>query len=130
MSRTHRLPVTVYYEDTDMGGIVYHANYLKFIERGRSAWVREMGVDQVALRDAGTVFVVRRITAEFLAPARLDDLLEVTTDIRTVSGARMTLDQSVRRGETPLFRAEVELVALLARTGRPARLPDALRRSV
>ncbi|MCB1395208.1 MAG: tol-pal system-associated acyl-CoA thioesterase [Rhodobacter sp.] len=122
---THSFPVTVYYEDTDMGGIVYHANYLKFIERARSDWVRVLGVDQNALRAAGTVFAVHRIEADFLAPARLDDRLVVTT--RAVEGgrARMVLDQQVRRGETLLFRARATLVAM-SLEGRPRRLPPEL----
>lgn len=124
---SHTFAVTVYYEDTDMGGIVYHANYLKFIERARSAWVRDRGVDQNALRDAGVAFAVRSIAADFLAPARLDDALTVSTEIRQVSGARLTLAQAVTRDDTPLFRAEVTLAALDMRTGRPARLPAKLR---
>jgi len=118
--------VQVHYEDTDMGGIVYHANFLKFIERGRSAWVREMGVDQNALRAAGTVFVVRRIAAEYLAPARLDDALDVGTETVRATGARLELEQSVRRGDALLFRATVVL-ACLTEAGRPARLPAAIR---
>ncbi|SHI89307.1 acyl-CoA thioester hydrolase [Palleronia salina] len=125
---THRFPVTVYYEDTDMGGIVYHANYLKFIERARSDWVRGLGVDQNALREAGVVFAVRRIEADFRAPARLDDRLEVTTELAESGRARLTLAQAVARGETVLFTARVELAALATASGRPVRLPAELRR--
>ena len=75
---THRFPLRVYYEDTDFGGIVYYANYLKFIERGRSEWVRDMGIDQVALkRDEGVVFAVRHIEADYHSPAHFDDELVV-----------------------------------------------------
>ena len=119
--------VTVYYEDTDMGGIVYHANYLKFIERARSAWVRGLGIDQVALRGEGTVFAVRRMEADFLAPARLDDVLEVFTDVVDSSGVRIRLNQEVRMGPKTLFRAMVELVAIDFKTGGVRRLPAALR---
>ena len=122
----HHYHVQVHYEDTDMGGIVHHANFLKFIERGRSAWVREMGVDQNALRAAGTVFVVRRIAAEYLAPARLDDTLDVGTETLSATGARLALAQSVRRDDALLFRADVVL-ACLTEAGRPARLPAAIR---
>ena len=123
----HTHPVTVYYEDTDMGGIVYHANYLKFIERGRSAWVREMGVDQNALRAEGIVFAVRHIEADFLAPARLDDALTVTTRLEAVRGARFEMAQEVTgAGGAVLFRARVTVVAITL-AGRPARLPAALR---
>ena len=76
---SHRFELTVYYEDTDMGGIVYYANYLKFIERARSTWVAQLGVDQLALQASGMVFAVRSIQAEYLAPARLGDQLEVVS---------------------------------------------------
>jgi acyl-CoA thioester hydrolase len=118
-------PVTVYYEDTDMGGIVYHANYLKFIERARSDWVRQLGVDQNALRAAGTVFAVHRIEAEFRAPARLDDRLSVTTRAIEPGRVRIALAQQVHRGDVLLFDARVTLVAM-SLDGRPRRLPPEL----
>jgi acyl-CoA thioester hydrolase len=123
---THRFPVRVFYEDTDMGGIVYHANFLKFIERARSAWVRDLGLDQNAMRAAGVIFVVRRIEADFLAPARFDDALEVVTDTVSVSAARLVMDQTVMRAGTALFRAVVTVVCL-GPTGAPVRLPSVLR---
>ncbi|WP_255415123.1 tol-pal system-associated acyl-CoA thioesterase [Tropicimonas sp. IMCC34011] len=126
MSAAHRLPVTVWYEDTDMGGIVYHANYLKFVERGRSAWIAELGIDQEALRQTGTVFAVRRIEADYLAPARFADNLVVETRIRSIGPARCDMRQSVLRGETVLFDARVTLVAM-GPSGRPTRLPAMLR---
>ncbi len=119
---THRYPVQVHYEDTDMGGIVYHANFLKFIERARSAWVRDLGLDQNAMREAGTVFVVRRVEADFLAPARLDDALGIETRTLRATGARLEMAQSVWRGGDLLFRAVVT-VACLSHAGRPVRLP-------
>ena len=119
---SHVFAVRVFYEDTDMGGIVYYANYLKFIERARSDWVREIGIDQNALREAGVVFAVRRVEAEWLRPARFDDRLEVTTDPIEASGARVVLDQAVRRGEERLFVARVTLVAL-GSGGRASRIP-------
>lgn len=118
----HTFPVTVYYEDTDLGGVVYHANYLKFIERARSDWVRGLGLDQNALRAQGLVFVVHRIEADFLAPARLDDRLTIESQIAQTSGVRLILDQSVTRDATALFRARVTLVMMDAQ-GRPRRLP-------
>jgi acyl-CoA thioester hydrolase len=124
---SHSLPVRVYYEDTDMGGIVYYANYLKYIERGRSVWVQDIGVDQMALRDAGYVFAVRRVEADYKAPARLDDLLTVETSVHSVSGARLVMDQKVLRGDTVLFSAIVTVVCLTV-TGAPARLPEEVRR--
>jgi acyl-CoA thioester hydrolase len=124
---THRYPVHVHYEDTDMGGIVYHANFLKFIERARSAWVRDLGIDQNAMRDAGTVFVVRRVEADFLAPARYEDVLEVETRLLRVTPARLEMTQTVRRGTADLFHAVVT-AACLGASGRPVRMPDAILR--
>ncbi|NND18176.1 MAG: tol-pal system-associated acyl-CoA thioesterase [Silicimonas sp.] len=127
---THRFDIRVYYEDTDLAGIVYYANYLKFIERARTEWVRGIGVDQARLRaEAGIVFAVRRVEADYLAPARFDDLLTVETDVRSVSGARIVLGQDVLRGDARLFRSVVTLVALTD-GGRPARLPADVRRSL
>lgn len=123
----HRFAVRVYYEDTDLAGIVYYANYLRFIERARTEWARALGVDQVALKaEAGIVLAVRRVEADYLAPARFDDALEVRTALQSASGARIVLAQSVWRGGALLFDAVVTLVALQAE-GRPARLPPALR---
>lgn len=126
----HSIDVRVYYEDTDMAGIVYYANYLKFIERGRSEWVRTMGIDQGRLRDEeGIVFAVRRVEADYLAPAKFDDVLSVKTQLVSTSAARMTLEQSVWRADKQIFTAEVILVAI-NREGQPTRLPDVLRRKV
>lgn len=126
----HAITLRVYYEDTDLAGIVYYANYLKFIERGRSEWARALGLDQVRLRtETGIVLAVRRVVADYAAPARFDDLLQVTTALRARTAARLVLDQAVLRDGATLFLAEVTLVALTA-DGRPARLPEALRRAV
>ncbi|WP_121062980.1 tol-pal system-associated acyl-CoA thioesterase [Chachezhania antarctica] len=119
---THRFPVQVYYEDTDMAGIVYHANYLRYIERGRSDWVRELGLDQNAMREKGLVFVVRRIEADYLAPARFEDRLEVVTELASLTRVKMGLTQTVYRGETALFRAQVTVVCM-TQAGRPVGLP-------
>ena len=123
---SHRWPVRVYYEDTDLGGIVYYANYLKYIERARSEWLRALGIDQVAMKEAGFVFVVRRIEADYLAPARFDDLLAVETHVHEAARARIVLDQTVLRGGTALFSARVTLVCV-GLDLRPARLPAGLR---
>ncbi|MBY6069222.1 tol-pal system-associated acyl-CoA thioesterase [Leisingera aquaemixtae] len=122
----HQFPVRVYYEDTDMGGIVYHANYLRFIERARSDWVRGIGVDQNAMREAGLIYVVRRIEADYLAPAKFDEELLVTTTMHNVTPARMILNQEVTRDGQPLFRAQVTIVCITA-GGKPARLPAEIR---
>ena len=125
---THRYTCRVYYEDTDLAGIVYYANYLKFIERARTEWVRELGVDQARLRaEDGIVFAVRRVEANFLSPAKFDDILTVETSVGEISGARITLFQVVKRGDARLFDAVVMLVALTD-AGRPARLPADVRR--
>lgn len=117
----------VYYEDTDMAGIVYYANYLKFIERARSDWVRAIGIDQGALkRDHNTVFAARHIEADWLAPAHLDDELRVTCVLHQLTGARVILDQEVLRGDQPLFTARVTLVCV-GPGMRPTRLPAQLR---
>lgn len=127
MTAPHRFALRVYYEDTDLAGIVYYANYLKFIERARTEWVRTLGVDQGRLRaEEGIVFAVRRIAADYLRPARFDDLLEVTTRPIAAGGARLVLAQEVWRGQERLFVAEVTLAAL-GPGGGPARLPAALR---
>lgn len=119
----HVLAVRVYYEDTDAGGVVYHANYLRYCERGRSDFLRLNGISQSALQDAG--FVVRRMACEFLRPARLDDLIEVETRPAGGGGARLHLAQLVRRSADILFTADVT-VALVDRQGRPRRIPPGL----
>lgn len=130
MPEAHRLTLRVYYEDTDLAGIVYHANYLKFIERARSEWVRALGIDQAAMKaETGAVFAVARIEADFLSPARYDDLLEVRTLPVEASGARAVLVQEVWRDQTRLFAARVTL-AVIGASGRPARMPQALRAAV
>jgi acyl-CoA thioester hydrolase len=124
---THRHPLRVYYEDTDLAGIVYYANYLKFIERGRSEWVRARGLDQGRLKaETGIVFAVRRVEADYLRPARFDDELVVTTDLRGLGGARIDLWQEVLRGQERLFTAAVTLVCL-GPEGKAHRLPADLR---
>lgn len=123
----HQFDLRVYYEDTDFGGIVYYANYLKFIERARSEWVRELGIDQIALKDQQKiVFAVRRVEADYLAPARFEDEITVFTRVLSSSPARLKLNQIVRRGEVKLFEAIVTLVAL-GPSGAPVRLPEPLR---
>lgn len=123
----HHFPLRVYYEDTDLAGIVYYANYLRFIERARTEWVRTLGVDQTALkRDEGIVFAVRRVEADYLHPAKFDDELVVETATLQVTGARIVVQQDVKRGEELLFSAQVTLVAL-TETGQPSRLPANLR---
>ena len=122
----HILPIRVYYEDTDMAGIVYYANYLRYIERGRSDWVRGLGIDQNAMKAQGLVFAVRRVEADYLMPARLDDELVVETEVVQVTGARLIMDQVVRRGKDRLFHAIVTVV-VINEAGQPARMPANIR---
>jgi len=126
--REHVLPVRVYYEDTDFSGFVYHASYLRFMERGRTELLRGLAGDQSDLhREAGgLVFVVRKMTLDYLRPARMDDELTVHTETRELRGASMHLTQSVRRGGEVLVSAEVVVACI--RDGRAVRMPDALRR--
>lgn len=124
---SHLFPIRVYYEDTDMGGIVYHANYLKFIERARSDWVRDLGIDQRMMKEEdGIVFAVRRLEADYLMAARFDDRLEVRTDVQSVTGARLVLRQQVSRDGEAVFVAVVTIVCLTD-MGQPARLPANIR---
>lgn len=125
---THRFDLRVYYEDTDLAGIVYYANYLRFIERARSEWVRELGIDQAAMKAEGTVFAVRRVEADYLQPASYDDELTVLTTVQTTTPARLVLDQHVMRGADTLFEAVVTIVAI-GPNGAPVRLPAAIRRN-
>ncbi|MDX5382995.1 MAG: tol-pal system-associated acyl-CoA thioesterase [Rhodobacterales bacterium] len=122
----HTLPIRVYYEDTDMAGIVYYANYLRYIERARSDWVRGLGIDQNAMKAQGLVFAVRRVEADYLMPARLDDELIVETEVVQVTGARLVMDQVVKRGKDRLFHAIVTVV-VITDTGHPARMPANIR---
>jgi acyl-CoA thioester hydrolase len=122
---THRLPVRVYFEDTDAAGVVYHADFLKFCERGRSDFIRLLGIDHQSLANPeqgeAAVFVVRRIEIDYLKPGRLDDVLEVVTHCLEIGGASLTLGQEVRRRGTVLARARVSVV-LVSVAGKPQRL--------
>lgn len=122
----HQFPIRIYYEDTDLAGIVYYANYLKFIERARSEWLRDLGVDQNALKSEGMVFAVRRVEADYLSPAVFDDQLIVETALAQLGGSRIVMTQDVRRGDKVLFRSVVTVVCVTLSNGRPARIPAAV----
>ena len=124
-SGVHRFDLRVYYEDTDFSGYVYHSNYLKFCERARSDFLRVLGIDQNILFTEGGAFVVRRMTCEFLRPARFDDVLTVESLPGQAAGARFEIKQRVLRGDEVLFSADVTAVFIDAR-GRPKRLTPAL----
>ena len=127
----HVLVVRVYYEDTDFTGIVYHANYLRYMERGRTNYLRLLGADHRALFEAtekeapGFAFVVRSMTIEFLRPARMDDVLEVHTEPQEVRGASITLHQRILRGDELLIEASVRVAFVSAGRARP--IPKPLR---
>jgi acyl-CoA thioester hydrolase len=129
--RSFLFPVRIYYEDTDFSGVVYHANYLKFMERGRSEFLRAAGVRQRALRagEEPLVWVVRRMEIDFLRPARVDEALLVRTRVLGLGGARITLGQAVERAAEVLVKARVE-VCVVTLPGRPRRVPDAVRESL
>jgi len=130
----HVLPVRVYYEDTDFSGVVYHASYLRFMERGRTDYLRLLGVDHRALfeeteREApGFAFVVRTMQIEFLRPARMDDVLEISTAPQEVKGASITLDQRVMRGDEILVEAKVRVAFVSG--GKAQRFPKPLRQAM
>jgi len=127
-SPIHRWPVRVYFEDTDALGIVYYANYLRFVERARTEFLRELGTDHSAMiAEDGLNFAVTRCEIDYLLPARLDDLLEVETSLLEIGGARLGLLQTVRRGGEEIARVKV-MLACTNRAGRPRRLPAVLRR--
>jgi acyl-CoA thioester hydrolase len=129
--RRHVMPVRVYFEDTDAGGIVYHASYIRFIERGRTDLLRLMGTDARAMIDGidhktPAAFVVRRMNIDFYRPARMDDLLLVETRVKELGGASVTLIQTITLDGRRLFEAEVTVV-LISMAGKPLRLTDRVR---
>jgi acyl-CoA thioester hydrolase len=122
-----RWPVRVYYEDTDAGGVVYYANYLKFLERARTEWLASLGITLTALeREHGVVFVVHRLEIEYQQPAQLYDSLEVTLLPVDLGRSRLVLTQDVLRAEIALARARVTLACLKRASWRPARIPPAI----
>jgi acyl-CoA thioester hydrolase len=126
---THRISVRVYYEDTDFSGNVYHAAYLHFFERGRTEFLRDLGVHHSELVKDGIAFAVRSMQIDFLAAAHIDDLLEVTTEVASITAARLNLIQTIIRGGLEIARAQVQVVAIRL-DGGATRLPDGLRRLV
>lgn len=126
----HELSQRVYYEDTDFSGAVYHARYLHFMERARTDYLRCLGVEQSTLfqtSDDGLAFMVHRMEIDFKAPARMDDIITVVTRTEKAGGAKMVLQQEIRRAEQVLIAAKV-VIAVVNRDGRPRRLPEELAR--
>ena len=121
------ITVRIYYEDTDAAGLVYHASHVRFFERGRTEYLRALDVSQSDLAaERGIVFAVRRMEVDYLRAGKLDDLLEVTTRTREIGGARVVLEQELRRGEETIATALVTVVCI-GRDGRPHRVPADLR---
>jgi acyl-CoA thioester hydrolase len=125
----YSLPVRVYFQDTDAGGVVYHASYVNFFERARTEWLREYcGYSNGGLlREFGMVFVVRSMKLRYLKPALLDDLLEVTAEVAEVGRSRLLLRQTVQRGDEALVQADVELVCVTMEEFKPVAMPEVLR---
>jgi len=122
------LPVRVYFQDTDAGGVVYHASYVNFMERARTEWMRTHGYSNAGLmKEFGVVFVVRSLKLDYLKPALLDDLLDVTAQIKEIGRSRISLLQEVRRGTEVLTEAEVHLVCVSLESFKPVSVPEVLR---
>ena len=127
MAHFHEL--RVYYEDTDFSGLVYHASYLRFLERGRIEWLRALGVNQSDTHtQEALAFVVRQMRIDFIKPAKMDDILRVETGLNMLSGASLTLNQRILWRETELLTAEVKIAVV--QNGVPKRLPAALREAL
>ncbi len=121
-----QLEVRIYYEDTDHGGVVYHANYLKYMERGRTEALRDLGFEQVTLAEHNdVVFAVRHTDIHYLRPALFDDLITITTDLVEAKGARMVFKQRASRQSKILVEADV-VVACISKAGKPKRIPQPL----
>jgi acyl-CoA thioester hydrolase len=129
--KTHVFPVRVYYEDTDFSGVVYHANYLRFMERGRSEFLRLVGAGHQGMLASPVplVWAVRRMTTDFRKPARMEEALIIRTAVLELAGARMRLDQTVLRVGDVLVQAQVE-VCIITLDGRPRRVPDSTRKKL
>lgn len=121
-------PVRVYYEDTDAGGVVFYANYLAFMERARTEWLRQLGFEnQQLMTDEGMVFIVRRVSVDYLQPARLDDALQVSVQIRQLKGASLVIDQHIFRGEELLCQGEILLACVDTADFRPKAIPQSVK---
>ena len=127
MTAEFSLPIRVYIEDTDAGGIVYYVNYLKYLERARTDFMRSLGVDKAALPEADRMFVVSRVNVHYRTPARLDDELVATLVLEQLGAATIEFAQSVRRGSEVLMEGTVEIASVACSSGKPRRLSNELR---
>ncbi len=122
-------PVRVYFQDTDAGGVVYHASDVNFMERARTEWLRTFGYSNAGMmRELNVMFVVRSLKLDYLKPALLDDMVDVTAGVKEIGRSRLTILQSVLRGEEVLTEGEVHLVCVDAKTFKPVSVPDVLRK--
>jgi acyl-CoA thioester hydrolase len=132
MSKHHKVfswPVRVYYQDTDAGGVVYHASYVNFMERARTEWLRTFGYSNAGMMtELGVMFVVRSIKLDYLRPALLDDMLNVTAEIKEIGRSRLNMIQTVMRGDELLSAGEVHLVCVTADSFKPVSVPDVMRK--
>ena len=127
-NKAFALAVRVYFQDTDAGGVVYHASYVNFMERARTEWLRTYGYSNAGLmKEFGVIFVVRSLKLDYLKPALLDDLLSVTAQIKDIGRSRITLQQRVMRGDEVLTEAEVHLVCVSLEGFKPVSVPEVLR---
>lgn len=128
---TYSFPVRVYFENTDAGGVVYHTEYLKFLERARTEWLRHLGFDHQALaRSHRTVFVVSALAVEFVKPARLDDMVAVSVQLESLGKVRCVFVQEIRREDEVLVRAKVTVACLTVDAFKPVEIPEPLRRKM
>ena len=122
------LPIRVYFQDTDAGGVVYHASYVNFMERARTEWMRSFGFTNAGLmKELGVVFVVRSLKLDYLKPALLDDLITVSVQLKDIGRSRVSLHQIMMRGEETLVEAEIHLVSIALDTFKPVSVPIVLR---
>ena len=128
VSQRSSWPVRVYYEDTDSGGVVYHSNYLNFMERARTEWLRSLKINQQTLKDElNLLFVVHQIDIKFIKPAIFNDLIEVETTLKQITPVRVELEQHIKRQSDLLISASVEVVGVNARTLKPVRIPQQIK---
>lgn len=128
VSQQSSWPVRVYYEDTDSGGVVYHSNYLNFMERARTEWLRSLKINQQTLKDElNLLFVVHQIDIKFIKPAIFNDLIEVETTLKQITPVRVKLEQLIKRQSDLLISASVEVVGVNARTLKPVRIPQQIK---
>lgn len=131
MQNSFQWPVRVYYEDTDAGGVVFYANYLKFYERARTEMLRDMGFeqDQLIIQES-VIFVVRSVQVDYLKPAKFNDLVVVTAELSLVKSASLTFEQIIKRGDEMLSTATIRIACLDAKSMRPKQIPDTLKRAL